>query len=320
MEILKLRIDVAFKSYFVKNPKQLRQFVSVMLDIPIEDITKIKILNPEIPPVYAEDKFSRLDLLLSVGEKMINLEMQVCAEDDYTERSVFYWARMCSSGVERGHEYAELKECIAINILGFNMFACEEYHSEFTFMEKTRHEILSDKAQIHYFELKKLGKNEEDEDRKKLWLKLIGAETEEELEMLTKTKVAEIEDAVVILKEMSYDERLRMEAQMREDALREKASFMNAARRAEERGMKKGIEKGRAEGIEKGRAEGIEKGRAEGIEKGRAEGIEKGRAEGIEKGRAEGIEKGRAEIIGRLKALGMTDKQLEKILSNDDNY
>jgi len=86
-------------------------------------------------------------------------------------------------------------------------------------------------------------------------------------------------------------DKLTIDEWMREDALREKASFMNAARRAEERGMKKGIEKGIAEGIKKGIAEGIEK------------------------GIAEGIEKGKAEIIGRLKASGMTDKQLEEILS-----
>ena len=43
----------------------------------------------------------------------------------------------------------------------------------------------------------------------------------------------------------------------------------------------------------------------------RAEGKAEGRAEGI----AEGIEKGRTELIAQMKAVGMTDEQIEKILS-----
>ena len=63
----------------------------------------------------------------------------------------------------------------------------------------------------------------------------------------------------------------------------------------------------RAEGL----AEGLARGKAEGLAKGKAEGI----AEGIEKGKAEGIEKGRAVLIAQMKASGMTDEQINKILS-----
>ena len=56
----------------------------------------------------------------------------------------------------------------------------------------------------------------------------------------------------LILRELSADEKMEYIAEMREKALHDKATAMNAA---EKRGMEKGLEKG----IEKGRAEVVEK-------------------------------------------------------------
>ena len=274
-----LKNDVVFKTFFVNNKKQLRQFISVILDIPESKITDLEILNPEIVPEHVDDKFSRLDLLLTTGRKQINIELQVCAEKDYRERSIYYWARMCSSGLEKGNEYGDLKESISINLLGFNMFDCEEYHSEFKFCELNRHEILTDKASINFYELKKLEEKLTTDDKKILWLKLIGSECEEEWKMLENTRVQEISDAVGILHGMTHDARLREMARVREDSLHERAWYMNAAKRA----------------MKEGRAEGL--------------------AEGMEKGLAEGRAEGMASVIEKMRASGMTEEQINKILS-----
>ena len=63
------------------------------------------------------------------------------------------------------------------------MFDCPEYHSHFAVMEMNRHELLTDKCGIHFFELKKIGKKADKENRKELWLQLINAETKEEFDM-----------------------------------------------------------------------------------------------------------------------------------------
>ncbi len=60
-------------------------------------------------------------------------------------------------------------------------------------------------------------------DYMKLWLMLIDAETEEDLEELEKTNVKEIQDAVKVLREMSKDENLVRLAEMREKALHDEA-------------------------------------------------------------------------------------------------
>lgn len=111
------------------------------------------------------------------------------------------------------------------------MFDCEGACSRFSLLEETRHEPLTEKCSILFFELKKVNNNIDKNDRKKLWLQLINAETEEELDMLEKTGVPEIQKAVVILHEMSADEQIREMARLREKAILDEKSMMNFARR-----------------------------------------------------------------------------------------
>lgn len=58
----------------------------------------------------------------------------------------------------------------------------------------------------------------------------------------------------LILRELSADEKMEYIAEMREKALHDEATAMNAA---EKRGMEKGLEKGRAEVVEKMRKIGM---------------------------------------------------------------
>lgn len=58
----------------------------------------------------------------------------------------------------------------------------------------------------------------------------------------------------LILRELSADEKMEYIAEMREKALHDEATAMNAA---EKRGMEKGLEKGRAEVVEKMRESGM---------------------------------------------------------------
>jgi predicted transposase/invertase (TIGR01784 family) len=153
-----------------------------------------------------------------VDEKLINVEMQMNKESDYKDRVLFYWSKMYSGELKQGDEFNDLKQSISINILNFNMFDCPEYHSSFTIMEKTRHEILNDKFGIHFFELKKISKQANRENNMELWLQLINAETEEEFEMLEQTGIEPIKKAVYVIHKMSDDEKVQELARLREKA------------------------------------------------------------------------------------------------------
>ena len=122
-------------------------------------MSEFTITNADIPPESMGDKFCRLDINMVVNGQKVNLEVQVEDEHDYPERSLYYWARGYSSSLKKSGEYASLPRVIIISIVDFQMFDCAEYHSEFRPLEVVRHELLSDRMAMHYFEVRKLPKH-----------------------------------------------------------------------------------------------------------------------------------------------------------------
>ena len=249
-KIVMLKLDVIFKRVFgnEQNTEIITGFISDMLDIPRERITKVVIKNVELPPEEIDQKFSCLDLNLYVDGRKINIEMQVNKEAAYKERTLFYWAKLYSEDLDSGADYSTLSQTICVNIINFNLFDCENYHSHFLLKEKERDEVMTDKLAIHFFELKKVGKFKRNK-RMEDWLTLINAETEGDLMALQQsTSIPEIQKTIVILRELSADEQVREEARRREKRLHDEATALNHAR-------KEGLAEGEARGRAEGRAE-----------------------------------------------------------------
>ena len=257
-KIVKLKLDVIFKKMFAnkKNENTLRKFLESVLELPENSITGITMDNVELLPEDIDDKFSRLDILMNVGEKQINIEMQICNEKSFANRTLFYWSKLYSGNLKSGESYDKLPQTICINIINFNMFEdTTDFHSHFQVMEKKRHTLLTDKLAIHFFELGKINKKPDTSNKMQLWMQLINAETEGDLEMLEQTNVKEIQEAVLILREMSADEKMKELARRRELALYDRITDLEVSRA-----------EGRAEGLEEGMQKGMRKGKAEGIE------------------------------------------------------
>ena len=300
-EIVKLKLDIIFKRVFgnEKNEKIISAFLSDLLEIPRESIKSVYINNVELTPEYLEHKFSRLDLKMNVDGRIVNIEMQVNREVDFKERSLFYWSKLYSNELGAGEEYSSLKQTICINIINFNLFECEDYHSHFKVMENERKEVLTDKFAIHFFELKKLSKFRKN-NRMEDWLKLINAETEGDLmEIQQTTNIPEVQDTIVMIRHLSADEKIREEAYYREKQIHDEVSALNSAKR-----------EGMAEGIAKGKAEG----EAIGIVKGRAEGKAEGEAIGIVKGEAAA----RQAIAEIMRKKGYTEKEILELIGDDN--
>ena len=262
-KIVKLKLDLIFKRVFgtEEHKDWLANLIANLLDIPLESIKNIEIQNTEIVPDYLNQKFSRLDFRVRVNDEIINIELQVHFEEDYAERTLYYWSKLYSEQLKIKEAYGDAEKTICINILNFNLFDCKEYYSSYKIMEESRHSILTDRFSIVFFELKKL-KNARKNKPVEVWLDLINAETEGDLEMIeSTTNVKDIHDIIFTIREMSADEKTRYEAQMREKAIMDERSALT---NSERRGFKKGIEKGEAIGLEKGKAigekTGIEKG------------------------------------------------------------
>jgi len=180
------KTDILFKLFFVKNRELLRSFLAAALKIPRNSIGEIVIINPEILPDFASGKTCRLDLRLTVDDKVVDVEIQLENEGNFKERSLFYLAKMMGETLKSGKDYITIPKVILISILDFNLFDCEEFHSEFRVLERTRHEELTDKFAMHYFELNKAPDVIESQDGIEPWLALFRAETEEELDKIEK--------------------------------------------------------------------------------------------------------------------------------------
>ena len=231
-DVISAKLDIIFKKMFFleENEDLLHDFLASLLEIPYNSIQRIDVLNSDVLPETAEGKFSRMDLKLLVDNRLINVEMQISAKSDFKDRVLYYWSKMYSNELKSGEEYGELKQSISINIINFNMFDCAEFHSHFKLLETNRHETLTDKCSIHFFELKKINKNINENNRMELWLQLINAESEEELAMLQETNVPVIQKAVMVIHKMSADEKMQEIARMREKALHDEASALKSAR------------------------------------------------------------------------------------------
>ena len=228
--------DTLIKLLFVKYPDLLKRLVAAILGIAIDSISEFLITNPEIPPEAIGNKFCKLDINMIVNGERINLEVQVDNEGDYPERSLYYWARIYSSALKTRQSYSSLPRVIIISIVDFTLFDCEEYRSEFLPLEVSRHEVLSNRMAMLYFEVKKLPKDIEAKNELELMLSLFRAKTEEELKQLEALEVAVVTQAISAYREVMVSNEFRELERLRADARHNEASALaNAERKADEK-------------------------------------------------------------------------------------
>ena len=77
MKLLSPKIDVVFKLLFTSADSEdiLTDFLASVLDIENDEIKSIKILNSEVLPETAEQKYSRLDIAMESGDRLINADL-----------------------------------------------------------------------------------------------------------------------------------------------------------------------------------------------------------------------------------------------------
>ena len=225
--------DTLFKMMFVVRPDLLKHLVAQLLRIEMGSIGQFAITNPEMPPDIMGEKFCRLDINMTIDGQRVDLEIQVADEGDYPERSLYYWAREYSSALTEGVGYSALPRTIVISIVAFRLFGCADFHSEFQALEIQRHEPLTDRMSLHYFELQKLPDTLEPSDEQKLWLKLFKAETEEELKQIEELRVPIMEQAIEAYRSVSATNEFREIERLRSLARHNEASALAHARRVE---------------------------------------------------------------------------------------
>ena len=257
-EKMRLTVDYAFKRVFGRNGNEgiLKDFLESILDIEIKDIT---IQNPEIPKNMRDSKIGILDVRAEInGKEIIEVEMQVQNQYNMDKRSSTYITKIYSDQLKEGDSYVEVKKVAVINILNFNYYERNSYHSvgRMKFENSKENEkvdmgyileeqYVTDDLEMHFIELPKFRKKNPDISSKlDQWLWLICGE-EEKIKM-AKNENEKIKEAKSELEklEMSAEDRelyeLRLKAIRDEINIRE-SGYTDGMKDGEEKGKKYNI-------------------------------------------------------------------------------
>ena len=254
-EKMRLTVDYAFKRVFGRNGNEgiLKDFLESILDIEIKDII---IQNPEIPKNMRDSKIGILDVRAEInGKEIIEVEMQVQNQYNIDKRSHIYITKIYSDQLKEGDSYVKVKKVAVINILNFNYYERNSYHSvgRMKFENSKENEkvdmgyileeqYVTDDLEMHFIELPKFRKKNPDISSKlDQWLWLICGE-EEKIKM-AKNENEKIKEAKSELEklEMSPEDRelydLRLKAIRDEINIRE-SGYTDGMRDGEEKGKK----------------------------------------------------------------------------------
>jgi predicted transposase/invertase (TIGR01784 family) len=117
------------------------------------EILKHKIFTAEV----IGDKTSILDIraVLADGTK-VNIEVQLRNLGNMDKRSLFYWSREYTKGIEAGQDYIELPNVVSINIVNFEFMLAGGFHTIFHLWEdRDRNILLTDALELHFVDMVK---------------------------------------------------------------------------------------------------------------------------------------------------------------------
>ena len=250
MHELKLTNDFVFKKVFGKkgNESILKSLLEAVLKI---KITWIKVQTEvELERIMEEDKLGILDIIAVIDDNItVDIEMQMRDQFNMIERSLFYWAGLYHTGLQKNEKYIENKKAITINILNFDLFKEGPYHEKVELRRNFNNIKLTDKLEMHFIQLNKFikkGKKEENIDLWN-WLTFICNKDKEGVKMAIEEN-KEIKKAQEELEYLTGDEAVRRIAFLREKYERDYATNMSGARKE---GIKEGIKEGLKEGERK---------------------------------------------------------------------
>ena len=235
--------DYMFRTVFQTSEEALRGLLSALLYIPEEEILSCLICNPIILGDAIDEKTCILDIcVLLNGNKQINLEMQMGSVENWTDRSVFYLCRMFAE-MKKGMDYTQAKPSIHIGIMMKSPVPEDiAFYNEYALKNRRTGYEFTGKIALHVLDLSCLEQVPEEERNSALyhWACAFKAKTWKEVLAMAEQSES-IKKAVGTLRELSEDEKIRLQCEARERYQMDWQSSMRTSR-------EKGREEGRKEG------------------------------------------------------------------------
>jgi predicted transposase/invertase (TIGR01784 family) len=204
VERFTLKADDAFKELFAHEQVR-KQFLSDVLEIPMEQIKSVRLTNPFLRKFFRRQKQGILDVLLLLNDDTrIGIEMQVHAQRHFTKRNLYYLGRMYTDDLLMGEHYGKLHRCISISLLDFNLLQdIKTYHNIYR-LRNEKGEELTNLWEVHIIELgKELHGNGVDD-----WIRLFNATSQDEIDQIAQ-KNERMKDVAEVVKHMGMIRAIR---------------------------------------------------------------------------------------------------------------
>ena len=221
--------DYLFRALLQRNNYVLKGLICSLLRLSPQEVSSVIINNPIILGESINDKTFFLDISITLNDHtLINLEMQVINEHNWSERSLSYLCRTFDN-LNSGKEYSAVQPAIQIGLLDFTLFSeYPEFYSTYQFLNVKNHTIYSDKLRLCVLNLTRIDLATE-EDRQyhiDYWASLFKATTWEELKMLAEQNEF-IANASSTVYQLSQEETIRLQCEAREDYYRRQRSVQH---------------------------------------------------------------------------------------------
>ena len=224
------KVDYCFKE-LLAYPEIRKGFVAAILNKEPEELAETTLMPTILSKDTEDGKYGILDVRVRMknGSQM-DLEMQVAPFEFWNNRVIFYLSKMYAEQVKEGDKYKNLKPCIHVSILNFNLFHEDRTcFREIAFCDLTTKQKYTDLLEIYVLELKKLPQEQKEEPLIIKWMRFLAAESSEDFEKMA-GEDNYINEAYEVLQKLSVDERKRLEYEARQKAIRDYDSQMSSSR------------------------------------------------------------------------------------------
>ena len=212
--------DYMFRAILQKDKQVLKALIAALLHLKKESIHDVAITNPIELGAAISDKDFILDIRVNLNnEQLIDLEMQMSNEYNWSERSISYAAGSFDQ-LNSGEEYKEVLPVHSIGFLNFTLFEDQpEFFATYELRNKKTGHLYNSKFSIHVLDLTRIDLATAEDQNYEIdrWAKLFKAKTWEELRMIAKNN-PDLLQASNDLYTVNADEIIRQQARARADA------------------------------------------------------------------------------------------------------
>jgi predicted transposase/invertase (TIGR01784 family) len=237
--------DWIFKLLFgdERNKSILMSLLSSFVELPEEEY-EITFLDTSLKPETEDDKLGIVDVKIRTKlGKIIDIEIQVYPVKNIGKRLSFYKSKLIVEQIGKSELYNVIQKVICICITDYELFpGINGYLNRFQFYNPKNGLCFEDiPEEVYTLELPKVPALT-DGTKGWEWMKFLKAKGKEEFEMAA-VQNPEIRKAVDTLYEISADEKVRAEYEMRQKAWRDRISQFDGY-------YQDGLQKGRLEGLQ----------------------------------------------------------------------